>query len=151
MRAVLTGKGRIGCDKLVICAGQWSRDIGRMDIGQCVVIKDGVVVAVEAVEGTDEAILRGGTLAGNGAVVVKRSKPQQDLRFDLPAIGPGTIKTMQSVKALTLAIEAGRSVILDRQDMIAAANDSGPVKSTVPKEPGPVTTTSRRRSPREVS
>lgn len=102
-----------------------ARDIGRMDIGQCVVIKDGVVVAVEAVEGTDEAIRRGGTLAGNGAVVVKRSKPQQDLRFDLPAIGPGTIKTMQSVNALTLAIEAGRSVLLDRQEMIAAANDSG--------------------------
>jgi hypothetical protein len=100
-------------------------EIGRMDIGQCVVMKDGVVVAVEAVEGTDEAIRRGGTQAGNGAVVVKRCKPQQDLRFDLPAIGPGTIKTMQSVKALTLAVEAGRSVILDRQELIDLADESG--------------------------
>ena len=72
-------------------------DIGRLDIGQCVVIKDRVVVAVEAVEGTDGAIKRGGDLAKEGAVVVKRSKPQQDLRFDLPAVGPRTIEVMASV------------------------------------------------------
>jgi len=94
-----------------------AREIGRLDIGQCVVIKDRVVVAVEAVEGTDEAIRRGGTLAGNGAVVVKRSKPQQDLRFDLPAVGPATIEAMASVKASVLAVEAGRSILLDREEM----------------------------------
>ncbi len=93
-----------------------AREIGRLDIGQCVIIKDRVVVAVEAVEGTDEAIRRGGTLAGSGAVVVKRSKPQQDLRFDLPAVGPATIETMASVKASVLAVEAGRSILLDRED-----------------------------------
>lgn len=105
----------------------WSvaKEIGQLDIGQCVVMKDGVVVAVEAVEGTDEAIRRGGQLAGNGAVVVKRCKPQQDLRFDLPAIGPGTIATMQSVHALTLAVEAGRSVVLDRDAMVRRADEAG--------------------------
>jgi DUF1009 family protein len=99
-------------------------DIGRLDIGQCVVIKDRVVVAVEAVEGTDGAIKRGGELAKEGAVVVKRSKPQQDLRFDLPAVGPRTIEVMASVKASVLAVEAGRTVLLDREIMLAKARSS---------------------------
>jgi DUF1009 family protein len=98
-----------------------AREIGRLDIGQCVIIKNRVVVAVEAVEGTDEAIRRGGALAGSGAVVVKRSKPQQDLRFDLPAVGPATIETMASVKASVLAVEAGRSILLDREEMCRRA------------------------------
>jgi DUF1009 family protein len=102
-----------------------AREVGRLDIGQCVVVKDRVVVAVEAVEGTDQAIRRGGELAGEGAVVVKRCKPQQDLRFDLPAIGPKTIQTMVSVKATALAVEAGRSVLLDREDMIEQADRAG--------------------------
>ncbi len=95
--------------------------IGRLDIGQCVVIKDRVVVAVEAVEGTDEAIKRGGDLAKDGATVVKRSKPQQDMRFDLPAVGPRTIEVMESVKASVLAIEAGRTILLDREIMLEKA------------------------------
>ncbi|NWF73734.1 MAG: UDP-2,3-diacylglucosamine diphosphatase LpxI [Nitrospirae bacterium] len=99
-------------------------DIGRLDIGQCVVIKDRVVVAVEAVEGTDGAIKRGGELAKVGAVVVKRSKPQQDLRFDLPAVGPGTIEVMASVKASVLAVEAGRTILLDREIMLDKARSA---------------------------
>jgi len=102
-----------------------AHEIGRLDIGQCVVVKDRVIVAVEAVEGTDEAIRRGGELAGEGAVVIKRCKPQQDLRFDLPAIGPKTIQVMASVKATALAVEAGRSVLLDRQEMIHQAERAG--------------------------
>jgi DUF1009 family protein len=102
-----------------------ARDIGRLDIGQCVVIKDRVVVAVEAVEGTDAAIKRGGGLAKDGAVVVKRSKPQQDLRFDLPAVGPRTIDVMQSVKASVLALEAGKTVLLDREVMLDKARQAG--------------------------
>ena len=98
-----------------------AHDIGRLDIGQCVVIKDRVVVAVEAVEGTDGAIKRGGELAKEGAVVVKRSKPQQDLRFDLPAIGPRTIEVMASVKASVLAVEAGRTILLDREILLDKA------------------------------
>jgi UDP-2,3-diacylglucosamine hydrolase len=98
-----------------------AHDIGRLDIGQCVVIKDRVVVAVEAVEGTDEAIKRGGLLAKEGAVVVKRCKPQQDMRFDLPAVGPRTIDVMSSVKASALAVEAGRTIFLDRELMLEKA------------------------------
>ncbi len=101
-----------------------AHDIGRLDIGQCVVIKDRVVVAVEAVEGTDGAIKRGGDLAKGGAVVVKRSKPQQDLRFDLPAVGPRTIEVMASVKASVLAIEAGRTILLDREIMLEKARSA---------------------------
>jgi len=98
-----------------------AHDIGRLDIGQCVVVKDRVVVAVEAVEGTDEAIKRGGQLAKDGAVVVKRCKPQQDLRFDLPAVGPRTIDIMASVNASVLAVEAGRTILLDRDLMLEKA------------------------------
>jgi DUF1009 family protein len=101
-----------------------AHEIGRLDIGQCVVIKDRVVVAVEAVEGTDEAIKRGGELVKEGAVVVKRSKPQQDLRFDLPAVGPRTIEVMASVKASVLAIEAGRTILLDREIMLEKARSA---------------------------
>jgi DUF1009 family protein len=102
-----------------------AREVGRLDIGQCVVVKDRVIVAVEAVEGTDQAIRRGGELAGEGVVVVKRCKPQQDLRFDLPAVGPRTIEAMISVKATALAVEAGKSVLLDRQEMIHQAERAG--------------------------
>jgi UDP-2,3-diacylglucosamine hydrolase len=102
-----------------------AHDIGRLDIGQCVVIKDRVVVAVEAVEGTDEAIKRGGHLAKDGAVVVKRCKPQQDLRFDLPAVGPRTIDIMASVSASVLAVEAGRTIILDREVTLKKAQAAG--------------------------
>jgi DUF1009 family protein len=84
-----------------------------------------VVVAVEAVEGTDGAIKRGGELAKEGAVVVKRSKPQQDLRFDLPAVGPRTIEVMASVKAAVLAVEAGRTVMLDREQLVRLAEQAG--------------------------
>lgn len=99
--------------------------IGSLDIGQCVVVKDSVVVAVEAVEGTDGAIRRGGELAQQGAVVVKRCKPQQDLRFDLPAVGPKTIDVMVSVQASVLALEAGRSVLLDRKETLGKADRAG--------------------------
>jgi hypothetical protein len=108
--------------------------IGRLDIGQCVVIKDRVVVAVEAVEGTDGAIKRGGELAKEGAVVVKRSKPQQDLRFDLPAVGPRTIDVMASVKAAVLAVEAGRTVLLDRELTLQRAQEAGIAVVGVPAE-----------------
>jgi len=102
-----------------------AKEIGQLDIGQCVVIKDRVVVAVEAVEGTDEAIRRGGLLARKGAVVVKRSKPHQDLRFDLPAVGPQTIQVMREVHASVLAIEAHKTIVLDREDMLEQANRAG--------------------------
>ena len=78
-------------------------------------MKNGAVLAVEAVEGTDEAIRRGARYGGPGAVVVKRSKPGQDLRFDLPAAGPVTLEVMREVGASVLAIEAGKTVMLEAE------------------------------------
>jgi UDP-2,3-diacylglucosamine hydrolase len=98
-----------------------AKEIGRLDIGQCVVVRRQVVVALEAVEGTDETIRRGGALAGPGAVVVKVSKPNQDLRFDVPAVGLDTIAAMREVKAAALAVESGKTLIFDRQEMLQAA------------------------------
>ncbi|WPD24911.1 MAG: UDP-2,3-diacylglucosamine diphosphatase LpxI [Candidatus Electrothrix scaldis] len=102
-----------------------AREIGRLDIGQCVVVREGAVLAVEAIEGTDAAIRRGGELSGSGAVVVKMKKPGQDFRFDLPATGTKTIETLASVKGAVLAVEAGQSLLFDREAMIAAANRAG--------------------------
>ena len=102
-----------------------AKEIGRLDIGQTVVVKNQAVLAVEAIEGTDEAIRRGGRLCGQGAVVVKICKPHQDLRFDLPAVGMQTIDTMREVKASCLAIEAGKTIIFDREAVMEAANQAG--------------------------
>lgn len=102
-----------------------AREIGRLDIGQCVVVRDRSVLAVEAIEGTDAAIRRGGELAGSGAVVVKLKKPGQDFRFDLPATGVKTIETLASVKGAVLAVESGQSLIFDREAMVEAANRAG--------------------------
>ena len=102
-----------------------AKHVGRMDIGQCVVVKDRVIVAVEAVEGTDETIRRGARLARSGAVVVKCCKPQQDLRFDLPAVGPRTIDTMDEAKASVLALEADKTIMLDREETLAKAHQAG--------------------------
>jgi DUF1009 family protein len=99
--------------------------IGLSDIGQSVVVRDGTVVAVEAVEGTDSCIERAGSLAGAGCTVVKRAKPQQDLRLDLPTIGPQTIAVMKQTRATALVIEAGRSIVLDRPATIQAADAAG--------------------------
>jgi DUF1009 family protein len=104
---------------------QLAKEIGRLDIGQTVVVKDQAVLAVEAIEGTDEAIRRGGLLCGRGAVVVKVCKPQQDLRFDLPAVGTQTITTMIQVKASCLALEAGKTILIDREAVVRDADQAG--------------------------
>ncbi|MCD5390749.1 UDP-2,3-diacylglucosamine diphosphatase LpxI [candidate division NPL-UPA2 bacterium] len=100
------------------------KEIGRLDIGQTVVIKNGVILAIEAIEGTDSAIRRGAEWGGEGAVVVKMSKPQQDMRFDIPVVGRGTIELLREVKASALAIEAERTVILDREELIQIADEA---------------------------
>ncbi|RUM37262.1 MAG: DUF1009 domain-containing protein [Desulfobulbus sp.] len=102
-----------------------AREIGRLDIGQCVVVREKSILAVEAIEGTDAAIKRGGELAGSGAVVVKLKKPGQDFRFDLPATGTGTIETLAAVKGTVLAVEAGQSLLFDRDAMIKRADQAG--------------------------
>ncbi len=99
-----------------------AKEIGRLDIGQCVLVGGGSVLAVEAIEGTDHAILRGGQLGKGQAVVVKVCKPTQDTRFDVPAVGIGTIETMRAADVNVLAIEAGKAVVFDREAMIERAN-----------------------------
>jgi len=102
-----------------------AKEIGRWDIGQSVIVKRGTVLAVEGVEGTNAAIRRGGELGGAGVVVVKVSKPQQDLRFDVPAVGPDTIAVMHEVGGMALAVEAGKTLMLDKPDLLLAANTHG--------------------------
>ena len=99
--------------------------VGGIDIGQTVVVKGKAIVAIEAMEGTDRAIARGGEIAREGAVVIKTAKPDQDDRFDVPVVGPKTIKTMASVKAACLAIEAGKTLIIDREKTVSLANQAG--------------------------
>lgn len=102
-----------------------ARAIGDLDIGQCVVVRDRAVLAVEAIEGTDAAIARGGSLGREKVVVVKVKKPKQDFRFDLPAIGEKTIQTMKSVDAAVLAVEAGHSLLFDGDTVIKKADQAG--------------------------
>lgn len=104
---------------------QMAKEIGRLDVGQTVVVKDQVVLAVEAIEGTDEAVRRGGRLCREGAVVVKICKPAQDLRFDLPAAGTQTVRSMQEVKAACLAVEARKTIILEKDQVIREADAAG--------------------------
>ncbi len=104
---------------------QAAKELGRLDIGQCVVVRKRTVLAVEAMEGTDETIRRGGKLAREKAVVVKVSKPDQDLRFDVPSVGLETVRVMTEVKASVLAVEAGKTLLFEQPQMIALANEAG--------------------------
>lgn len=101
--------------------------MGGLDIGQTVVVKDKVVLAVEAFEGTNSCIMRGGLLARKGAVVVKMSKPNQDLRFDVPVVGLNTLRVMKHARCSVLAIEAGKTILLDR-DKAARYADKNNIK-----------------------
>ena len=102
-----------------------AKEIGRLDIGQCVVICGGSILAVEAIDGTDATIKRGGKLAQGEVVVVKVCKPNQDIRFDIPAVGIQTITVMQEAGARVLVIEADKAVVFDKQEMIALADRFG--------------------------
>ena len=100
-----------------------AKELGRLDIGQSVAVKDQAVLAVEAVEGTDQCIRRAGSLCpAGGFTVVKVAKPQQDMRFDVPTIGRGTLETMRESGASVLAVEAGKTILLDQADVIAYAD-----------------------------
>jgi DUF1009 family protein len=122
----LVGKHRLDDDQRADAqAGlRAARSIGEADIGQTVVVKRGVILAVEAVEGTDACIARGGALA-KGAVVVKVRKPQQDDRFDVPAVGPKTIDTCAAAGCAALAVEAGTTLLLDRGELEEKADRAG--------------------------
>jgi hypothetical protein len=100
-----------------------AKAVSAFDIGQTVVVKNGTVLAVEALEGTDECIRRGGALGGEngGAVVVKVTKPDQDMRFDVPVIGTRTVESCAAGRIAALAVEAGRTLVLDKDAVLAAA------------------------------
>jgi DUF1009 family protein len=102
-----------------------AKEVGRFDVGQSVVIKGGVALAVEGMEGTDPCIRRGAELGHGEVVVVKVSKPGQDLRFDVPAVGPRTIETMAATRAHVLALEAERTILLDRDELVERADRAG--------------------------
>jgi len=113
-----------------------AKAMGYLDIGQCLVVKDMAVLAVEAIDGTDATILRGGRLCHDGAVVVKVSKPTQDLRFDVPAVGYDTVQTMKRVGARVLVIEAEKTIAFDLEKMIDAA-DAARISVCVRKDDTP--------------
>ena len=103
-----------------------AKEMGRFDVGQSVMVRELAVLAVEAIEGTDQAILRAGQLCARGGfVVVKVAKPQQDRRFDVPTVGSETIETMYRAGAKVLAIEAARTIFLDEAETIALADRYG--------------------------
>lgn len=127
--SILAHEGLLGHVKLR--RGDWkdvalgyrvARGVGAFDVGQSVVVRDGIVIAVEGIEGTDACIRRGGALGRGAVIVVKVSKPGQDLRFDVPAVGPGTIAALAEVGGRVLAVEAECTILLDREQFLAAAD-----------------------------
>jgi DUF1009 family protein len=101
-----------------------AKEIARLDVGQTVIVKNGTVVAVEAFEGTNEAIKRGGALAREGAVMVKVTKPNQDMRFDVPVIGVETVRVAAEANLRVIAVEAGKTLLLERDTIVDLANRS---------------------------
>jgi len=125
-RGTLTRRGPTEVELQDIQFGrEIAKAMGGLDVGQTVVVKEKAIVAIEAMEGTDQTILRGGRIARGGAVVVKMSKPKQDPRFDVPVIGTRTIKTMIRARAACLGIEAGKTLILEKARVLKLANKAG--------------------------
>jgi len=123
---VLTSRAPSETERADIDFGYAMADaIAGLDIGQTIVVKDKAVVAVEAMEGTDAAIARAGSLAGAGCSVVKVAKPNQDMRFDVPVVGIATVDAMRAAGATALSLDAGKALIFDPSAFVAAANDAG--------------------------
>ena len=101
-----------------------AKEIARLDIGQTIIVKNGTVLAVEAFEGTNDAIKRGGALAREGAVMIKVAKPNQDMRFDVPVVGIETIKVASEAKLRVIAVESGKTLLLERDKVIDLAQRS---------------------------
>jgi len=98
-----------------------ARALAGMDVGQTAVVKHRAAVALEAMEGTDETIRRAGRIAGAGTTVVKVSKPRQDMRFDVPVVGLGTLEAMREAGSRVLAVDAGRTLLIDRDAFLSLA------------------------------
>ncbi len=101
-----------------------AKEIGRLDIGQCLIINNGSVLAVEGIDGTDATIKRSGNFSNGESVVVKICKPNQDLRFDIPSVGLETLKSMKESKATLLVIEADKTIVFDKEAVINFANEN---------------------------
>ena len=101
-----------------------AKEIARLDVGQTVIVKNGTILAIEALEGTNETIKRGGALARKGTVMIKVAKPNQDMRFDVPVIGVETIRIAADAKLRAIAIEAGKTLLLEKDTIIDLANCS---------------------------
>jgi DUF1009 family protein len=99
-----------------------ARDLAALDVGQTLVVKDRTVVAVEAMEGTDACIRRASQVAGPGGVILKVARPKQDFRFDVPIVGEATLRTMQEAGASVLALEAGKTLLLEKEHLVELAN-----------------------------
>ena len=123
--AITKNKLRQNQRKNVEYAFQIARSVAALEIGQTVVVHKGTVVAVEGVEGTDEAIRRGCSLAGKGAVVCKVARPKQDMRYDVPSVGPETLHVMREGGASALILEAGRTFLIDRERFAREADATG--------------------------
>lgn len=102
-----------------------ARELARWDIGQTVCVKDGCVIAMEAAEGTDETIRRAGALSEGGFTVVKMARPEQDMRLDVPLVGPDTVRTLSSAGARVLALEGKKTILMDREEVISIADEAG--------------------------
>ena len=124
---LLTKRGVSAAEEADIAFGwEMAKEMGRLDVGQSVAVREKAVLAVEAIEGTDQAILRAGTLCPRGGiVVVKVAKPQQDMRFDVPTIGCTTIESMRQAGARVLAIEADKTIVIDQEETVALADRYG--------------------------
>lgn len=144
MESAMPAPGRLGArspsqeEEADIQLGlQVAKATSRLDIGQTVVLKRGTILAVEAFEGTDAAIRRAGELGGPGAVVVKVAKRGHDMRFDIPVVGMHTFKTLKKAGICALAVEAGRTILLERERLIAEADRLGLAFVAVPTEDQP--------------
>lgn len=124
---LLTGKCAVteGIEREIAFALPLAREIARLDIGQTIAVKNQIVVAVEALEGTDKLILRAGELAGEGVVFVKVSRPDQDMRYDVPVAGIKTIENLVQVQAAAFCLEARKSLLFDREESVALAERHG--------------------------
>lgn len=136
--AVLTRRPPTAREERDIAFGwELAKEMGRLDVGQSVAVKERSVLAVEAVEGTDRAILRAGELCrAGGFVVVKTAKPQQDMRFDVPTIGCTTVESLHRAGGRVLAIEAGKTIVLDQEQTLALANRYGITIVALAEGPG---------------
>lgn len=123
--AMTRGKpGAAVCGEIEFGAGL-ARELARLDIGQTVVVRKKAVVAVEAMEGTDETLRRAAALCPKGMVVVKVSRPAQDMRFDVPVVGAATVELLLGGRAAALALEAGRTLMVDKERVVEKADAAG--------------------------